>query len=219
MSKTDAELKQDIEAELLYEPTVDAAAIGVSVAGGVVTLSGTVPTWAAKWAAQDATKRVSGVRTIALDVQVKTLAENAHTDSAIAAAVEHALAWDVLVPKRVTADVQEGRVTLHGNVAHPFQRAAAERAVRHVRGVVSVYDAITIGLTVSLAQITDNIEAALRRQAAIDTQGIHLEAKDGTITLTGHAPSFQAIDAATAAAWASPGVVAVVDRLTKSVEA
>src|ERR1700691_1612727 len=106
MKKTDLQLKQDIEEELLWDPMVNAAQIGVTVNNGAVSLLGSVDTYAEKWAAEDATKRVSGVRTVAQDLTVKLLGEHKRSDSDIAAAVQNALKWDVYVPKTVTATVR-----------------------------------------------------------------------------------------------------------------
>src|ERR1700691_4451126 len=121
MKKTDLQLKQDIEEELLWDPMVNAAQIGVTVNNGAVSLLGTVDTYAEKWAAEGATKRVSGVRTVAQDLKVKILTDHARNDSEIAAAVQNALTWDVFIPKSVTAKVQNGRVTLEGQVPWNYQ--------------------------------------------------------------------------------------------------
>lgn len=215
-TKTDLQLKRDIEEELRFDPKVNAAQVGVSVDNGVVALLGTVDTWAGKWAAEDATKRVAGVRTVALDLTVKLTGEHARTDADIAAAVQHALRWDVFVPATVTADVQEGRVTLNGNANWHFQRTAAERAVSCLTGVVSVYNAITLEVQASVTKIAENVGVALKRQAAIDAKAIHVAAVGGKVTLSGHATSWQAIADASAAAWASPGVTEVVDHVTLS---
>src|SRR3984957_10375031 len=114
MTKTDMQLKQDIEEELLWDPKVNAAQIGVSVDHGAVSLLGTVDTYAEKWAAENATKQVSGVRTVAQDLTVKVLGDHKRSDAEIAAAVQTALQWNVHVPKGVTASVHQGRVTLEG---------------------------------------------------------------------------------------------------------
>ncbi len=93
MNKTDIQLKTDIEEELRWDPKVNAAQIGVTVDKGAVTLLGSVDTYAQKWAAEDAAKRVSGVRTVAQDLTVKILGEHKRSDSDIAAAVQNALDW------------------------------------------------------------------------------------------------------------------------------
>src|SRR5580704_8039210 len=110
MTKTDAQLKLDIEQELRWDPTVNEAQIGVSVDKGAVSLLGAVDTYAEKWAAENATKRVSGVRTVAQDPTVKILIDRKRSDSDIAGATQNALKWDVFVPPSVTAKVQQGAV-------------------------------------------------------------------------------------------------------------
>jgi osmotically-inducible protein OsmY len=216
MNKTDLQIKQDIEAELRWDPKVNAAQIGVSVDEGAVSLLGSVDTYAAKWAAEDATKRVSGVRTVAQNLTVKLLADHKRNDSDIAAAIQNALKWNVFVPKSVTAKVENGSVTLEGQVTWNFERDAAERAVRYLPGVFAVYNSITLKQHASTAQVKEKVQAALQRQATTDANAIHVETSGGTVTLTGHAPSWQSVEDAASAAWATPGVTAVVDELTVS---
>jgi len=213
MTKTDIQLKQDIEDELLWDPMVNAAQIGVSVDKGAVTLLGTVDTYADMWAAEDATKRVSGVRTVAQDLKVKLLTEHMASDSDIAASVQSALKWDVLVPKVVTASVAKGAVTLEGQVTWNYQREAAERSVRYLKGVIAVYNSITLKPQVSVEQVKENVEAALKRQATTDAKSIHITTSGGKVTLTGKASSWQSIDDATSAAWAASGVTEVLNQV------
>ena len=214
MAKTDIALKQDIEQELGWDPKVNSAQIGVSVDHGAVTLLGTVDTYAQKWAAEDATKRVSGVRTVAHDLTVKVLSEHVRSDSDIASAVQSTLKWDVLVPKAVTAVVRDGWVTLAGQVDWNFEREAAERAVRYLTGVVSVSNSITLKKTeASAAQVKEKVEAALQRQATTDAKSIHVDTNGSQVTLTGHASSWQSVVDASNAAWAARGVSQVVDKL------
>ena len=213
MSKSDNQLKEDIEQELRWDPKVNAAQIGVSVDKGVVSLLGAVDTYAEKWAAEDATKRVCGVRTVAQDLTVKVLADHVRTDSDIAAATQSALKWDVFVPKAITAKVHEGAITLEGQVTWNYQRDAAERAVRYLAGVVSVFNAITLKPQTSASQVKEKVVAALQRHAKADAKSIHVEASGSKVTLTGHASSWQAIEDAADAAWAAPGVTEVDDQL------
>jgi len=213
MSKNDNELKQDIELELRWDPKVNAALIGVSVDKGVVTLLGAVDTYAEKRAAEDATKRVNGVRTVAQDLTVKISGDHAHNDSEIAAATQSALRWDVFVPQSVTAKVHQGAVTLEGQVNWNFQREAAERAIRYLRGVVSVCNSITLKPETSAADVKEKVLAALQRQARADAKSIHVDTTGSKVTLTGHASSWHAIEDAANAAWAAPGVTEVVDQV------
>jgi osmotically-inducible protein OsmY len=213
MNKTDIQLKKDIETELSWDPKVNAALIGVTVDLGAVSLLGTVDTYAEKWAAEEATKRVSGVRTVAQDLTVKLVGDHERSDSEVAAAVQRALEWDVSIPKTVTADVHNGSVTLSGQANWHYQRDAAERAIRYLTGVVSVLNSIALAPEVNATQVKERVEAALRRQAKADAKSIHVDISGGKVTLTGHASSWQSIEDASNAAWAAPGVTQVVDQV------
>ncbi len=213
MNKTDIQLKQDIDDELRWDPQVNAARIGVSVEQGAVSLQDQVDTFGEKWAAEGAAKRVGGVRTVAQDLTVKVLGDHQRTDLEIAEAALNALRWDVRVPNTVRVEVEQGRITLEGLVDSHFQRDAAEHAMRHLMGVLSVTNSIHIHSSVSPAEVKSKVQAALQRQAAADASTIHVEAAGGTVTLTGTASSWHAIEDAAAAAWAAPGVTAVIDQV------
>jgi osmotically-inducible protein OsmY len=214
MSKSDTQLKHDIETELLWDPRVNAAKIGVVVYKGTVSLLGAVDTYAQKWAAQDAAKRVFGVRTVVQDLTVRILKEHKRSDSEIAVAVQHALQWDVFTPKSVSARIDDGAVTLEGSVTWNFERDAAEQAVRNLTGVVAVYNVISLKTHASTTDVKAKVEAALQRQATEDGKPITIDTSGGKVTLTGHASSWQSIEDAANAAWAAPGVTEVVDRVT-----
>jgi osmotically-inducible protein OsmY len=216
MKKTDMQLKLDIEEELRWDPKVNAARIGVTVEKGAVSLLGSVDTYPEKWAAQDATKRVTGVRTVAHDLTVKVLEGHKRSDSDIAVATQSVLTWNVLVPRAVTATVHNGAVTLAGEVSGNYQRDAAERAVRHLTGVVAVRNSITLERGPAAAQVKEKVQAALQRQAMSDVNSIHIETSGGKVTLTGHASSWQSIEDAANAAWAAPGVTEVIDQVKMS---
>jgi osmotically-inducible protein OsmY len=216
MSKTDMQLKNDIEAELRWDPKVNAAQIGVTVDKGAVSLLGTVDTYAEKWAAEASAKRVTGARSVAQDLTVKVLGQHRHADPEIAGAALHALKWDVYVPKAVTATVEQGVITLAGDVEWKYQSDAAERAVRYLSGVAGVNNEIRILASASVAQVKEKVEAALVRQATSDAKTIKVDANGGKVTLTGNASSWHAIEDAANAAWAAPGVTAVIDQIHMS---
>jgi osmotically-inducible protein OsmY len=214
MNKTDVQLKRDINQELAWDPKVSAAQIAVSVDQGAVTLLGNVDTYSEKWAAEEATKRVAGVRTVAQDLTVNLLNDHKRDDSEIAAAVQRAFLWNVTVPDTITAEVRGGAVTLSGRVTWNHQRAAAEQAIIHLKGVVAVRNLITLEeLNVPAAQVKRNVEAALRRRATAAASSVHVAASGGQVTLTGHASSWRLMADAEDAAWATPGVTQVVDRM------
>ena len=217
MNKTDIELKRDIEQELLSDPRVNAAQIGVTVDRSAVSLLGTVDTFPQKWAAEAATRRVGGVRTVAEDLYVKLLGEHLRSDSEIAVATQFALTWDVHVPKKVTARVANGEVTLEGEVVWNYQREAAAHAVCNLAGVVAVHNIITLRQPhVTGDSVKDKVEAALQRRATADARSIHIDTQGGRVTLSGQATSWNALKDVTQAVWSAPGVTEVIDHVDTS---
>lgn len=214
---TSTRLQHDVQEELEWEPSVDASKIGVTaIDTGIVTLTGTVATYAEKVTAERAAKRVSGVRVVANDIEVRLIGSMKRTDTDIAQAVLRALEWDIAVPhEKIKARVDNGWVTLDGEVALQFQRAAAENAVRRLSGVRGVTNQILLQVRPSVqpAEVKDRIEAAFRRSADIDARGIQVDAKDSMITLRGKVRTWAERDEAERAAWAAPGVLAVKDEL------
>lgn len=212
--RTDDELRNDVEAELRWEPSINGEAITVRVESGVVTLAGEVDSYAQQFAAERATERVAGVRAIAEDLTVRVPRREQRTDSAIAFAVANALRWDVEVPdERVVARVEEGWVTLTGSVDWYYQKAAAERAVRYLTGVTGVTNLVMVAPSVSVAQVKAQIEAALRRNAELDAQRIVVETHEGTVLLRGTVRSWTEKRDVERAAWSAPGVHDVKDEL------
>ena len=145
MKKTDAQIHHDVLKELKWDSRVDQTEVGVQVASGVVTLTGTVTSWAKRVAAQEAAHRVMGVLDVANDITVKAPGGPAPTDTDIAQAVRRALEWDVFVPDdKITSTVTDGWVTLEGTVDSWSQRTDAERAIRNLAGVKFVVNKITV---------------------------------------------------------------------------
>jgi osmotically-inducible protein OsmY len=215
--KTVSEIKDDVINELQWDPQItDPDAIGVEVEDGAVTLTGHVPSYAEKLAAARAAERVYGVKAVANELHVK-LPSGLGDDSDIARAIAHVLDNNVQVPEgKVHARVQNGWVTLDGEVDYDYQRREVERMVRQVRGVVGVTDTITVKPPTTPERVREVIEEAFKREAEIDARHITVEVSDHTAKLYGHVHSVHEASAARAAAASAPGVAAVESHLVVS---
>ena len=211
---TDKDLKRTVESALEFEPSVDAADVGVSVDEGVVTLRGNVGTYAEKNTAERVALRVFGVKAVANDLAVHLPFGLKRTDTEIAQAALTALEWNAMIPKdRITLTVENGWVTLNGTLDWQYQRDVAGRVVRDLIGVKGVTNGITLKPHVKAADVREQIEAAFKRSAEIDARRISVSAQDGKVTLSGTVHSWAERLAAEHAAWAAPGVSTVDDRL------
>jgi osmotically-inducible protein OsmY len=215
--KSDSEIRDDVLEELRWEPRIsDPEAIGVAVRDGAVTLTGSVPSYAEKLAAAEAAERVYGVRAVASDLKVK-LPGSPRDDADIATAIAHVLDWNVQIPAgKVHARVQDGWVTLDGEVDHDYQRREVERMVRNVRGVLAVTDNVTVKPPPEPEAVREEIEESFKREAEIDARHIRVEVSDHTARLYGHVHSLHEAEVARAAVAAAPGVATVDSHLLVS---
>lgn len=213
---TDTSLRQDIIDELEFEPSVNAAHIGVAVSEGVVTLSGHVASYAEKVAAEKAVQRVKGVRAIAEEIEVRYPGDKQTQDDEIAARALAILRWNSVVPAdQVQIRVQDGWVTLTGQVDWQFERLAAEAQIRRLSGVAGVMNSITLKPHGRQGDIRKKIEEALKRNAEVEARNIRVcVVGDGRVALEGKVHDWQEKRAVTSAAWSAEGIRSVEDRLT-----
>lgn len=213
MSQDDL-LQRAVIAELSWEPSVAAAHLGVTARAGVVTLSGHVESYAEKHAAEQAAGRVKGVLAVAEEIEVHLPFARKRGDDDIAAAALDRLAWDVSVPRdAVKVKLENGWITLEGQVDWHYQKEAAEQDVRRLSGVVGVSNQITLAPRVSAAGISDDISHALHRSWFSDDSDVTVTADGGRIRLTGTVHSPHDSHVAVAAAWAAPGATSVENDL------
>jgi osmotically-inducible protein OsmY len=211
----DSKLRQDVLDELDWQPHIPSAQIAVTVDQGVVRLSGHVSTYAEKVAAEQAVKRVIGVRAAVVEsLEVRVADAIADADEEIAMRARTSIGWAALVPSgQVEVSVEHRWVTLSGQLEWQFQRAAAETVVRNLAGVAGVSNEITLQPQPQTTNLKSHIERALRRSADLDARFIRVKVVDGLVTLEGAVGSWHARERAKDAAWMAPGVRAVHDLL------
>lgn len=215
INRMDSQLQQDVLDELDFEPSVNAAHIGVTAKNGVITLTGHVGSYAEKIAAEDAARRVSGVHAIAEEIEVRFPSDKKTSDDEIAARALSVLKWNAVVPyEAVQVKVQDGWVTLLGTVDWQFQRVAAESGIRRLSGVAGVLNQIQIKQRVNAGDVKRKIEEALKRSAEVEAASIHvLTLGNGKVALEGKVHDWQEREAVKRAAWSTAGVISIDDRL------
>jgi osmotically-inducible protein OsmY len=211
LTGTDLRLRNFVVRELDWDPDVDASEIGVSAQNGVVTLTGFVPTYTGKLAAERVAKRVRGVRAIANELTVRLTVDR--TDADIAADAVAALKLQTTVADKVTIAVRRGHVALTGTVEWFTQKAAAADAVKHVPGVRAVANYIEVASKPAFRDVHRRIVAALHRNADLDARNLRVEVADDVVTLTGTVESWLQRDAAERGAASAPGIRRVQNRI------
>jgi osmotically-inducible protein OsmY len=214
-TKSDAQIQQEVLRELKWDSRVEETDVGVEVDLGVVTLTGTVTSYAKRVAAEEAAHRVLGVLDVANDIRVHAPGVGPRTDTEIAQAVRDTLQWDAQVPhEQIETTISNGWVKLEGSVGLLSHRLEAERVVRRQIGVRGVTNDIRVRApSVNSAALRGQIEEALERRAEREARDIHVQVEDGTVTLTGYVDSWREKRAAIGAISHAPGVIHVEDRL------
>ena len=216
---TDAEVHKNVIDELTFEPSVDASKVSVAVRNGIVTLSGSVPTYPSKWAAEKAVKRVRGVGGVAEELMVVSYSDLTPSDTDIAEAARRALNWGIdnsqTEPHHssLLLKVEKGWLTLEGQVEWQFQRQSALEAVACLNGVKGVSNLIRLVPEAKTDEIHHQIEAAFRRSAELEADRVQVTVKEGEVMLRGHLTNWTEIDAAALAAWKVRGVTAVHNQI------
>jgi osmotically-inducible protein OsmY len=211
---TDKQLQLDIIDELDFEPSIDAAGIGVAVDQSVVTLTGYVRSYSDKITMLDIVENIVGVRAIADEIEVRPIGAHITADDEIAKRVANSLKWNTSIPEgKIHVTVAKGRVSLEGDVEWRYQADAAERAIGRLAGVTRINNHLKVRPSVKASDVSERIKKTLVRDAELDASGIRVLVQDGTVTLEGKVRYLGERRSAERAAWAAPGVTNVIDHL------
>lgn len=212
--KSDDQIQKDVMEELSWTPFLHESEIGVAVKNGIVTLSGRVDSYSKKISAENAAKKVAGVKAIAEDIHIGVSPAYAKTDTEIAEAVLSALKWNSAVQEnKISIKVENGIVKLEGEVDWEYQRVNAVSAVQKLDGVLSVLNLISLKPRITPVDVSAKIKKALERSADIDADKIHVEVAGNKVTLTGKVRSLAEKTDAAWAVWSAPGIAKVDNRL------
>jgi osmotically-inducible protein OsmY len=212
--KSDIQIQEDVMEELKWEPFLNASEIGVAVKNGIVTLSGQVDSYSKKLTAENAAKKIAGVKAIAEDIQIGVSPAYNKTDTEIAEAVLYALKWHSAVQEeKIKIKVEDGNVKLEGEIEWVYQRNSAKTAIENLAGVRSVINLITVKSRIIPSDIQQKISSAFHRSATIDAEKITAEVMGSRVILRGNVRSFAEKEDALSAAWNAPGVISVDSKL------
>jgi osmotically-inducible protein OsmY len=212
---TDSDIHKDVVAELNAEPNLRNDDIAVGVRDGVVTLAGYVDSYADKWRAERVVSKIRGVKGVVNELEVRLSSSSQRTDPEIARAAVQALEWNVLVPHdRIQVVVEDGWITLRGEVDWYYQKEEAERTVRNITGIKGISNLITVAAVPAPSDVKQRITDALRRGAQVDAERITVEVTGHKAILKGTVRSYAELLDAERAARKVPGITEVENRLT-----
>ena len=212
---SDSDILKDVVAELKMEPSLRDDDIAVGVRDGVVTLAGFVDSYADKWRSERIAGKVKGVKAVVNDLEVRLPSSSQRPDPELARSVVQALKWNILVPDdRIQVIVEDGWITLKGEVDWYFQKEEAERTVRNLTGVKGVSNLLIIAAKPAPTDIKKRITEALQRGAQFDAERITVEVDGHKVILRGTVRSYAELKDAERAARNVPGVTEVENRLT-----
>jgi osmotically-inducible protein OsmY len=212
--KTNEQLQKDVQDAIKWEPLLHAAEIGVTANNGVVTLTGVVNSYSKKIEAENAAKSVAGVKAVAEMIEINFASTYKKNDTEIANEVLNAFKWNWEIPSDdLKVKVENGYVTIEGNVTWNFQRDAAKKSVANLTGVIFVENNIRIQSDAVDAIEKRNIESAFDRNWVMDDNEINVEVSGNKVTLTGMVESLYQKDEAERIAWNAPGVCSMDNKL------
>ncbi|MBS1532249.1 MAG: BON domain-containing protein [Bacteroidetes bacterium] len=215
--KTDLDIQKDVMAELKWEPMLNSAELGVAVKNGVVTLTGTVSNYSKKFAAENATWRVKGVKAVAEELEVKLGDGDRLTDVEVADSVISTLRWNTSIPdEQIRIKVTNGWVYLSGEVDWHFQKEAVINALRELKGIRGISNEISVKPRVQATVVKENIRKALERKADLEANNVRVETIGNRVVLKGRARSWNERNTIAHAAWSAPGVASVDDEIVIS---
>ncbi|MDN3677803.1 BON domain-containing protein [Flavobacterium paronense] len=212
--RTDELLQKNVQDALKWEPQLHATEIGVTTKNGIVTLTGTVDNYYKKNEAENAVKKVNGVKAIVERIEIKSADSKSINDNYIAEKILDVFKSDFSIPdQRIKLKVEKGWVTLEGNVNWNYQKEAAKNAVIALMGVRGVTNNIKTKSDRNDDVKKKAIEKAIYSNAALQHDHIEVTVKNNDVKLSGLVNSFFEKEEAERLAWNAPGIWSVSNEI------
>jgi osmotically-inducible protein OsmY len=207
------DLQKDIQDALKWDPALKDADITVQAKDGFITFSGCVKSYQDKVRAEAIVKSVFGVKALIEHLTVVLDPLDEVSDDSIAQHIFEALKLTWVPYERIRVKVENGHVTVEGQVTYNFQKETANKSVVGVKGVKVLTNHLTL-LAESHEELEKkSIEKALSRYAATVDQNINVQVDGTSIELTGTVKSFYEKEEAEKITWNAPGVTMVINEL------